>query len=96
MEKIMSDRRPAARDGIGRMLMSTTLAQLPFDSPDARRPQVLGAFHLASHRCSPGYVGHDRGGQLTEYVPANGVASSLLNELGRLLTSSRKSWTTSI
>jgi ATP-dependent Clp protease ATP-binding subunit ClpB len=63
----------AGPSGTGKTLMSKTLATLLFDSPEAMI-RIDGSEYSEKHSISrligapPGYVGHDQGGQLTEYV----------------------------
>ncbi|KAH9016821.1 P-loop containing nucleoside triphosphate hydrolase protein [Lactarius pseudohatsudake] len=65
----------AGPSGTGKTLLSKTLATLLFDSPDAmiridgsEYSEKYSITRLTGIGAPPGYVGHDSGGQLTEYV----------------------------
>ncbi|EJD47836.1 hypothetical protein AURDEDRAFT_183947 [Auricularia subglabra TFB-10046 SS5] len=76
----------AGPSGTGKTLMSKTLAQLLFDSPDAMI-RIDGSEYSEKHSISrligapPGYVGHDQGGQLTEYVRRKPFCIVLIDEI---------------
>ncbi|KZW02267.1 hypothetical protein EXIGLDRAFT_735744 [Exidia glandulosa HHB12029] len=76
----------AGPSGTGKTLMSKTLAQLLFDSPDAMI-RIDGSEYSEKHSISrligapPGYVGHDQGGQLTEYVRRKPYCIVLIDEI---------------
>jgi len=75
----------AGPSGTGKTLMSKTLATLLFDSPDAMI-RIDGSEYSEKHSISrligspPGYVGHDAGGQLTEYVRRKPYCIVLIDE----------------
>ncbi|KAH7106024.1 P-loop containing nucleoside triphosphate hydrolase protein [Auriculariales sp. MPI-PUGE-AT-0066] len=76
----------AGPSGTGKTLMSKTLATLLFDSPDAMI-RVDGSEYSEKHSISrligapPGYVGHDQGGQLTEYIRRKPYSIVLIDEI---------------
>lgn len=76
----------AGPSGTGKTLVSKTLAQVLFDSPDAMI-RVDGSEYSEKHSISrligapPGYVGHDSGGQLTEYVRRKPYSIVLIDEI---------------
>jgi len=76
----------AGPSGTGKTLLSKTLATLLFDSPDAMI-RVDGSEYSEKHAISrligspPGYVGHDQGGQLTEYVRRKPYCIVLIDEI---------------
>ncbi|KAF9514058.1 hypothetical protein BS47DRAFT_1362009 [Hydnum rufescens UP504] len=89
---LSSENRPIASflfagpSGTGKTLMSKTLATILFDSPDAMI-RIDGSEYSEKHSISrligapPGYVGHDSGGQLTEYVRRKPYAIVLIDEI---------------
>ncbi|KIM21575.1 hypothetical protein M408DRAFT_12506 [Serendipita vermifera MAFF 305830] len=72
--------------GTGKTLLSKTLAQTLFDSPDAMC-RIDGSEYSEKHSISrligapPGYVGYDSGGQLTEYIRRKPYSVILVDEL---------------
>lgn len=76
----------AGPSGTGKTLLSKTLAQSLFDSPDAMC-RIDGSEYSEKHSISrligapPGYVGHDQGGQLTEYIRRKPYSVILVDEL---------------
>ncbi|KII94395.1 hypothetical protein PLICRDRAFT_675583 [Plicaturopsis crispa FD-325 SS-3] len=76
----------AGPSGTGKTLLSKTLATLLFDSPDAMI-RVDGSEYSEKHSISrligspPGYVGHDAGGQLTEYIRRKPYSIVLIDEV---------------
>ncbi|KAI6047642.1 P-loop containing nucleoside triphosphate hydrolase protein [Pisolithus marmoratus] len=76
----------AGPSGTGKTLMSKTLATILFDSPDAMI-RIDGSEYSEKHSIArligapPGYVGHDAGGQLTEYVRRKPYCIVLIDEI---------------
>lgn len=76
----------AGPSGTGKTLLAKTLATILFDSPDAMI-RVDGSEYSEKHSISrligspPGYVGHDAGGQLTEYVRRRPYTIVLIDEV---------------
>ncbi|PSS37755.1 hypothetical protein PHLCEN_2v448 [Hermanssonia centrifuga] len=76
----------AGPSGTGKTLMTKTLATVLFDSPDAMI-RIDGSEYSEKHSISrligspPGYVGHDQGGQLTEYIRRKPYAIVLIDEI---------------
>ncbi|KAL1683956.1 P-loop containing nucleoside triphosphate hydrolase protein [Schizophyllum commune] len=76
----------AGPSGTGKTLMAKTLAQILFDSSDAMI-RVDGSEYSEKHSISrligapPGYVGHDSGGQLTEYIRRKPYSIILIDEI---------------
>jgi ATP-dependent Clp protease ATP-binding subunit ClpB len=76
----------AGPSGTGKTLLSKTLASILFDSPDAMI-RIDGSEYSEKHSISrligapPGYVGHDSGGQLTEYVRRKPYCIVLIDEV---------------
>ncbi|OCH96099.1 hypothetical protein OBBRIDRAFT_787552 [Obba rivulosa] len=76
----------AGPSGTGKTLMSKTLATILFDSPDAMI-RIDGSEYSEKHSISrligapPGYVGHDAGGQLTEYIRRKPYSIVLIDEI---------------
>ncbi|KAJ7487593.1 P-loop containing nucleoside triphosphate hydrolase protein [Mycena galericulata] len=76
----------AGPSGTGKTLLAKTLATILFDSPDAMI-RIDGSEYSEKHSISrligspPGYVGHDAGGQLTEYVRRKPYTIVLVDEV---------------
>jgi len=76
----------AGPSGTGKTLLSKTLASILFDSADAMI-RIDGSEYSEKHSISrligapPGYVGHDSGGQLTEYVRRKPYSIVLIDEI---------------
>lgn len=76
----------AGPSGTGKTLMTKTLATVLFDSPDAMI-RIDGSEYSEKHSISrligspPGYVGHDEGGQLTEYIRRKPYSIVLIDEI---------------
>jgi ATP-dependent Clp protease ATP-binding subunit ClpA len=76
----------AGPSGTGKTLLSKTLATLLFDSPDAMI-RIDGSEYSEKHSIArligapPGYIGHDSGGQLTEYVRRKPYSIVLIDEI---------------
>ncbi|OBZ79717.1 hypothetical protein A0H81_01115 [Grifola frondosa] len=76
----------AGPSGTGKTLLSKTLATLLFDSPDAMI-RIDGSEYSEKHSISrligapPGYIGHDTGGQLTEYIRRKPYSIVLIDEI---------------
>ncbi|KAI0094884.1 P-loop containing nucleoside triphosphate hydrolase protein [Irpex rosettiformis] len=76
----------AGPSGTGKTLMTKTLATLLFDSPDAMI-RIDGSEYSEKHSISrligspPGYVGHEEGGQLTEYIRRKPYSIVLIDEI---------------
>ncbi|KAJ1311502.1 hypothetical protein OPQ81_009989 [Rhizoctonia solani] len=76
----------AGPSGTGKTLLSKTLANLLFDSPDAMI-RIDGSEYSEKHSISrligapPGYIGHDSGGQLTEYIRRKPYSIVLIDEI---------------
>ncbi|QRV76707.1 heat shock protein HSP104 family protein [Ceratobasidium sp. AG-Ba] len=76
----------AGPSGTGKTLLSKTLANLLFDSPDAMI-RIDGSEYSEKHSISrligapPGYVGHESGGQLTEYIRRKPYSIVLIDEI---------------
>jgi len=76
----------AGPSGTGKTLLSKTLASILFDSPDAMI-RIDGSEYSEKHSISrligspPGYVGHDEGGQLTEYIRRKPYSIILIDEI---------------
>ncbi|KAL0951196.1 hypothetical protein HGRIS_007924 [Hohenbuehelia grisea] len=76
----------AGPSGTGKTLLSKTLATLLFDSPEAMI-RIDGSEYSEKHSIArligapPGYVGHDAGGQLTEYVRRKPYCIVLIDEI---------------
>lgn len=76
----------AGPSGTGKTLMTKTLATVLFDSPDAMI-RIDGSEYSEKHSISrligapPGYVGHDQGGQLTEYIRRKPYSVVLIDEI---------------
>jgi ATP-dependent Clp protease ATP-binding subunit ClpA len=76
----------AGPSGTGKTLLSKKLAEIMFDSPDAMI-RIDGSEYSEKHSISrligapPGYVGHDQGGQLTEYVRRKPYTIVLIDEI---------------
>ncbi|KAN0124757.1 P-loop containing nucleoside triphosphate hydrolase protein [Russula decolorans] len=76
----------AGPSGTGKTLLSKTLATLLFDSPDAMI-RIDGSEYSEKHSIArligapPGYIGHDSGGQLTEYVRRKPYSIVLIDEV---------------
>jgi ATP-dependent Clp protease ATP-binding subunit ClpB len=75
----------AGPSGTGKTLLTKTLATILFDSPDAMI-RIDGSEYSEKHAISrligapPGYVGHDSGGQLTEYIRRKPYSIVLIDE----------------
>ncbi|EJU01980.1 hypothetical protein DACRYDRAFT_22390 [Dacryopinax primogenitus] len=76
----------AGPSGTGKTLLSKKLAEIMFDSPDAMI-RIDGSEYSEKHSISrligapPGYIGHDAGGQLTEYVRRKPYTIVLIDEI---------------
>jgi len=76
----------AGPSGTGKTLMTKTLATVLFDSPDAMI-RIDGSEYSEKHSIArligspPGYVGHDQGGQLTEYIRRKPYSIVLIDEI---------------
>ncbi|KZO93467.1 P-loop containing nucleoside triphosphate hydrolase protein [Calocera viscosa TUFC12733] len=76
----------AGPSGTGKTLLSKKLAEIMFDSPDAMI-RIDGSEYSEKHSISrligapPGYIGHDAGGQLTEYIRRKPYAIVLIDEI---------------
>ncbi|KAI0669877.1 P-loop containing nucleoside triphosphate hydrolase protein [Trametes maxima] len=76
----------AGPSGTGKTLMSKTLATLLFDSAEAMI-RIDGSEYSEKHSIArligapPGYVGHDQGGQLTEYIRRKPYSIVLIDEI---------------
>jgi ATP-dependent Clp protease ATP-binding subunit ClpA len=76
----------AGPSGTGKTQLSKTLASLLFDSPDAMI-RIDSSEYSEKHSISrligapPGYVGHDSGGQLTEYIRRKPYSIILIDEI---------------
>jgi ATP-dependent Clp protease ATP-binding subunit ClpA len=76
----------AGPSGTGKTLLSKTLATILFDTPDAMI-RIDGSEYSEKHSIArligapPGYVGHDAGGQLTEYVRRKPYSIVLVDEI---------------
>ncbi|KAJ7293571.1 P-loop containing nucleoside triphosphate hydrolase protein [Mycena rebaudengoi] len=76
----------AGPSGTGKTLLVKTLATVLFDSPDAMI-RIDASEYSEKHSISrligspPGYVGHDAGGQLTEYVRRKPYTIVLIDEI---------------
>ena len=76
----------AGPSGTGKTLLSKTLATILFDSPDAMI-RIDASEYSEKHSISrligapPGYIGHDSGGQLTEYVRRKPYCIVLIDEI---------------
>ncbi|KAG8883215.1 hypothetical protein FRB98_003218 [Tulasnella sp. 332] len=76
----------AGPSGTGKTLLSKTLAMLLFDSPDAMI-RIDASEYSEKHAVSrligapPGYVGHESGGQLTDYVRRKPFCIVLIDEI---------------
>ncbi|SCZ90764.1 BZ3500_MvSof-1268-A1-R1_Chr1-3g02227 [Microbotryum saponariae] len=72
--------------GTGKTLLSKALARFLFDSPDAMI-RIDGSEYSEKHSISrligspPGYVGHEEGGTLTEYVRRRPYCVILIDEI---------------
>jgi len=72
--------------GSGKTLLSKTLATILFDSPDAMI-RIDGSEYSEKHSVArligspPGYVGHEAGGQLTEYIRRKPYSIILIDEI---------------
>ncbi|KAG2740267.1 hypothetical protein P692DRAFT_201669667, partial [Suillus brevipes Sb2] len=75
----------AGPSGTGKTLLSKTLANILFDTPDAMI-RIDGSEYSEKHSIArligaPRYVGHDAGGQLTEYVRRKPYSIVLIDEI---------------
>jgi ATP-dependent Clp protease ATP-binding subunit ClpB len=76
----------AGPSGTGKTLLTKTLATVLFDSPDAMI-RIDASEYSEKHSIArligapPGYVGHDEGGQLTEYVRRKPYCIVLIDEI---------------
>ncbi|KAL5495272.1 hypothetical protein ACEPAI_735 [Sanghuangporus weigelae] len=76
----------AGPSGTGKTLLSKTLASVLFDSKDAMI-RIDASEYSEKHSISrligapPGYVGHDAGGQLTEYIRRKPYSIVLIDEI---------------
>lgn len=76
----------AGPSGTGKTLLSKTLATILFDSPDAMI-RIDATEYSEKHSISrligapPGYIGHDSGGQLTEYIRRKPYSIVLIDEI---------------
>ncbi|EKM61054.1 uncharacterized protein PHACADRAFT_247392 [Phanerochaete carnosa HHB-10118-sp] len=76
----------AGPSGTGKTLMTKTLATVLFDSPEAMI-RIDGSEYSEKHSIArligapPGYVGHDQGGQLTEYIRRKPYSVVLIDEI---------------
>ncbi|KAI0076097.1 hypothetical protein K474DRAFT_1772816 [Panus rudis PR-1116 ss-1] len=76
----------AGPSGTGKTLLTKTLATILFDSPDAMI-RIDGSEYSEKHAIArligapPGYVGHDQGGQLTEYIRRKPYSIVLIDEI---------------
>jgi ATP-dependent Clp protease ATP-binding subunit ClpA len=76
----------AGPSGTGKTLLSKTLANILFDSPDAMI-RIDSSEYSEKHSISrligapPGYIGHDSGGQLTEYIRRKPYSIVLVDEV---------------
>lgn len=76
----------AGPSGTGKTMMTKTLATTLFDSPDAMI-RIDGSEYSEKHSIArligspPGYVGHDQGGQLTEYIRRKPYSIVLIDEI---------------
>ncbi|KAF7306920.1 hypothetical protein MIND_00484500 [Mycena indigotica] len=76
----------AGPSGTGKTLLAKTLAQILFDTPEAMI-RIDASEYSEKHSISrligspPGYVGHDEGGQLTEYVRRKPYTIVLIDEV---------------
>ncbi|KAG8993211.1 hypothetical protein FRB90_000743 [Tulasnella sp. 427] len=76
----------AGPSGTGKTLLSKTLATVLFDSPDAMI-RIDASEYSEKHAVSrligapPGYIGHDQGGQLTDYVRRKPFCIVLIDEI---------------
>ncbi|EIN13756.1 hypothetical protein PUNSTDRAFT_58027 [Punctularia strigosozonata HHB-11173 SS5] len=76
----------AGPSGTGKTLLTKTLATVLFDSPDAMI-RIDASEYSEKHSISrligapPGYIGHDAGGQLTEYVRRKPYSIVLIDEI---------------
>jgi ATP-dependent Clp protease ATP-binding subunit ClpA len=76
----------AGPSGTGKTLLSKTLAMVLIDSPDAMI-RIDASEYSEKHAISrligapPGYIGHDSGGQLTDYVRRKPFCIVLIDEI---------------
>ncbi|KAG9043375.1 hypothetical protein FS837_009683 [Tulasnella sp. UAMH 9824] len=76
----------AGPSGTGKTLLSKTLATVLFDSPEAMI-RIDASEYSEKHAISrligapPGYIGHDQGGQLTDYVRRKPFCIVLIDEI---------------